>query len=79
MKRAKPADLFARPNQIVQIQNIITIKSHAITDRGAFQYLKRQPKTRQVKLLVGKGKYLGDLNQLTAFVWLNDEPEITVA
>ena len=76
MKRIKPSDQHARPNQIIQIQKVIRIKPPASVDKGAFQYLKRQPTPRQLKVLVGKGMYLGDINQVSAFVWLPDESEI---
>jgi hypothetical protein len=76
MKRFNPSERHARPNQVVQIQTNITIKSHAVIDKGAFQYLKSQPQVRHLKLVIGTGKYLGDVNCVTAFVWTDDEPEV---
>jgi hypothetical protein len=79
MKRFNPSERHARPNQVVQIQTNITIKSPALNDKGAFQYLKSQPPTRHLKLVIGQGKYVGDINCVSAFVWTEDEPEILKA
>jgi hypothetical protein len=74
MKSAKPSDRHARPNQVIQIVATRTIRNEASNDKGAFQYLKSRPPIRRIKHLVGKGQYLGYKNQITAFVWLDDEP-----
>ena len=79
MKRFNTSERHARPNQVVQIQTSLTIKSPAANDKGAFQYLRKQPSVRHLKLVIGHGKYLGDINCVTAFVWTDDEPEILKA
>jgi hypothetical protein len=79
MKRFKPSERNARPNQVIQIQARFTIRSQASSERGAFQYLKSQPPTKHLKLVIGKGQYIGDLNCINAFVWLDDEVELKAA
>ena len=72
MKRVKLTDRHAKPNAVIQIVAIRTSRNEAANDRGAFQYLKSRPAVRQIKQLVGKGKYVGDNNRITAFVWLDE-------
>ena len=79
MKRFKPTERHARPNQVVQIQTRLTIKSSAVNDKGAFQYLKSPPPPKLLKIVIGKGRYVGDTNCITAFVWSDDETEILMA
>lgn len=74
MKSVKPSDRHARPNQVIQIIATRTIRNEAANDKGAFQHQRSRPPFRRVKYLVGRGQYLGDKNQITAFVWLDDEP-----
>ena len=79
MKRFNQSERHARPNQVVQIQTRLTLKSPAVNDKGAFQYLKSPPPPKHLKIVIGKGTYLGDTNCITAFVWSDDEPEILLA
>ena len=73
MKTVKPSDHRAKPNTVIQIVATRIIRNEASNDKGAFQYLKSKPAVRKIKHLVGKGQYVGDNNNITAFVWLEDE------
>jgi hypothetical protein len=69
MRSVKPSDRHARANQVIQI----VATRNAANDKGAYKYQKSKPPIRRVKYLVGKGQYLGDKNQITAFVWIDEE------
>jgi len=75
MKSVKPADRRARPQKIIQIVGTRTIRNEAANDRGAFQYQKSKPAVRRIKYLAGKGQYLGDNNKISAFIWIDEQPE----
>jgi len=76
MKRSKPSERHARTNQVVSILAIRTIKNEAANDKGAFPYLRSRPSFTRVERVVGRGQYLGDGRKVSAFVWLDDEPEV---
>ena len=79
MKHIKPSERHARTNQVVTIVAKHIIKTEAENDRGAYQYLKSQPKTKRIELFIGKGRYMGDNKKVTAFVWLDDDSAVLKA
>lgn len=76
MKRIKPSERSARPNQVVSIVAVHTIHKEAANDRGAFSYLKSRPSVTCIERVVGTGQYLGFGKKVSVFVWLDDEPEV---
>lgn len=78
MKRIKPSERNARPNQVVSIVATSIIRATA-NDRSANLFPNaHQPATR-IERKVGNGQYLGYNNKVTAFVWREDEPEVLKA
>jgi hypothetical protein len=69
----KPTDQFARANKRIEIFRFKKIKCNCLSERGAFQFQTADRNDSALKIKVGSGKYIGDLHQVTAFVW--DEPK----
>lgn len=79
MKRSKPSERNARPNQVVSIVAVQTIHKEAANDRGAFSYLKSRSSVTRIARVVGRGRYIGVEKKVSAFVWLDDEQEVLKA
>lgn len=78
MKRIKPSERNARPNKVVYIVATSIIRA-AANDRSANLFPKAHLPATRIERKVGKGQYLGYKNKVTAFVWLEDEPEVLKA
>ena len=72
MHHIKPKDLFPKANKRIQMIYTKSLKPKVSNERGAFQYQKAKPKRIDLKIEIGSGRYLGDQNQIYAFIW--DEP-----
>jgi len=75
MKRIKPTERYAFPNKVVSIVAVRTLHpKEAANDRGAYSYLKARPSVTRVERVVGNGVYFGFEKEVSAFVWLDEQP-----
>lgn len=79
MKHIKPRERNARPSQVVSIVTTEIIHTDAVNNRGAHQFRKTRPSVARIERVLGKGQYLGVGRKVSAFVWLDDEPEVLKA
>lgn len=76
MKHIKPRERNARPSQVVSIVVTQIINTDAANDGVARQVHKTRPSVARIERVLGKGQYLGVGHKVSAFVWLDDEPEV---
>lgn len=76
MKHIKPRERNARPSQVVSIVATQIIHTDAANDGGACQLPRTRPSIARIERVLGKGQYLGVGHKVSAFVWLDDAPEV---
>ena len=79
MKSFKPTERHAFRDKVVSIVTVSFIHHKASNDRGAFSYLKTRPSVTRVERVIGKGQYWGLEKEVSAFVWLDEQPEVLKA
>jgi len=79
MKHIKPTERHAFPSKVVSVVAVTIHKNNAANDKGAFSYLKSRPSVTRVERVVGTGQYCGYGKKVSAFVWLDEEPELLKA
>lgn len=76
MKRIKPSERNPRPNQVVSIVATSIIRAGSANNRSPCSFPKTRPAATRTERVIGKGQYVGCERKVTAFVWLDDEPEV---